>query len=177
MGAFLGARLAVRVPGSVQLLLLAVVMLAAATSMIRGSGAREAAAFPTTQAGLPLATLLVVALVVGGLTGIVGIGGGFLIVPALVVLGRVPIKQAVGTSLVVIAMNSASGFLGYRGQVDIPWRFLAGFTAVSVAGILVGAWLVRFVSPAALKRGFAVFLLVIGAFMLWQNRAVLMGIT
>ena len=126
---------------------------------------------------LPLAKLLAVGLAVGALTGIVGIGGGFLIVPALVVLGRVPMKQAVGTSLLVIAMNSVAGFVGYSGSVEVPWRFLAGFTAVSVLGILAGTYLVRFVSPAALKRGFAVFLLVIGAFMLWQNRAALSALS
>jgi len=78
-------------------------------------------------------------------------------------------KQAVGTSLVVIAMNSLSGFLGYLGQVSMPWSFVALFTAVSIAGILVGSYLLRFVSQAALKRAFAVFLVLIGGMMLYQN--------
>ena len=176
VGAFLGARLAQFIPGGVQLLLLAMVMLAAAASMLRASGVRETTD-GRAESALPLARLLAVGLAVGALTGIVGIGGGFLIVPALVVLGRVPMKQAVGTSLLVIAMNSVAGFAGYSGSVDLPWGFLAGFTGVSVLGILAGTWLVRFVSPAALKRGFAVFLLVIGAFMLWQNRAALSALT
>jgi uncharacterized membrane protein YfcA len=116
-----------------------------------------------------------VALSVGALTGLVGVGGGFLIVPALVVLGRVPIKQAVGTSLLVISMNSASAFAGYLGTVTIPWSFVALFTAVAIAGILVGTRLVRHVPPAALKRGFALFLVVMAGVILFQNRAVLAG--
>ena len=173
IGSFLGARLAGFLPGAVQLMLLAIVMLAAAASMLRRKRAGDAAGTEAeSRAAIPVGKLAAVGLAVGVLTGIIGIGGGFLIVPALVVLGRVPMKQAVGTSLLVIAMNSASGFAGYAGSVDIPWGFLARFTAVSIAGILVGTYLVRFVSAAALKRGFALFLIVIGTAMIYQNRGV-----
>jgi uncharacterized membrane protein YfcA len=179
VGSYLGARFAVLLSGAVQLLTLAVVMLVAAASMLRTRPARATVgdAEETDAAGapLPVAKLLAVGLAVGVLTGIVGIGGGFLIVPALVVLGRVPMKQAVGTSLLVIAMNSVSGYAGYAGTVTVPWGFLAGFTGVAIAGILAGTYLVRFVSAAALKRGFAVFLLAVGGLMLYQNRAVLTG--
>jgi hypothetical protein len=112
-----------------------------------------------------------VALGVGLMTGLVGIGGGFLVVPALVLLAGVPMRQAVGTSLVVIAMNSASGFVGYLGNVAIDWAFLAGFTSVAVAGMLVGTALSRRVPQAALRRAFAVFLLATGSFVLYSNRA------
>jgi uncharacterized protein len=104
------------------------------------------------------------------LTGLVGIGGGFLVVPALVLLARVPMRQAVGTSLVVIAMNSASGFAGYLGTVELEWAVLAGFTAIAVAGALAGTALVAHVPQAALKRGFAILLLVVGGFVLHKNR-------
>ncbi|GAC1483323.1 MAG: hypothetical protein NVS1B5_02380 [Gemmatimonadaceae bacterium] len=114
--------------------------------------------------------ILPVALGVGMLTGLVGIGGGFLVVPALLLLAHVSMKQAVGTSLLVIAMNSLSGFLGYLGQVTMPWVFMLGFTAVAAAGILARTSPVRFVSQAALKQGFAVFLVLIGVFRLHQNR-------
>ena len=177
MGSYAGARSAAFISGAVQLTLLAVVMLAASASMLRGSfrdGLTEDTE-STPGTALPLAKIIVVGFAVGILTGIVGIGGGFLIVPALVVLGRVPMKQAVGTSLLVIAMNSASGFAGYAGTVPLPWGFLAWFTAVAIGGILAGSYLVRFVSAAALKRGFAVFLLVVGALMLYQNRGVFSG--
>ena len=179
VGSYLGARFAVFLSGAVQLLTLAVVMLVAAASMLRSQPARarsrDAEETGTTGAPLPMAKILAVGLAVGVLTGIVGIGGGFLIVPALVVLGRVPMKQAVGTSLLVIAMNSASGYAGYAGTVDVPWAFLAAFTGVAIAGILAGTYLVRFISAAALKRGFAVFLLAVGGLMLCQNRGVLTG--
>lgn len=164
-GAFAGAKLAVFLSGGVQLALLAGVMLAAAGSMLRGNrGEADTGARPR------LALLIPVALGVGVLTGLVGIGGGFLVVPALVLLARVPMRQAVGTSLLVIAMNSASGFAGYIGTADLDWRFLAGFTTAAVVGALAGTALAARVPQASLKRGFAVFLLVMGAFVLYKNR-------
>jgi uncharacterized protein len=181
-GAYLGARLAVFLSGAAQLVALSVVMLAAAASMLRArpthAGAQGAPTPEETDAAgtsLPMAKILAVGLAVGVLTGIVGIGGGFLIVPALVVLGRVPMKQAVGTSLLVIAMNSVAGFAGYAGTVAVPWGFLAAFTGVAITGIVAGTYLVRFVSAGALRRGFAGFLLAVGALMLYQNRGVLTG--
>src|SRR5690606_35138825 len=134
-----------------------------------------AAADDTAIRDMPLALIVIEGIAVGVLTGLVGVGGGFLIVPALVLLGVLPMKQAVGTSLLVIALKSAAGFCGYLGQVDVQWAFMAVFTAVAVAGILAGTYLVRFVSQAQLKRAFAVFLLVMGGFILWQNRSVLVA--
>lgn len=170
-GSYVGARLAVFVSGAAQLTILAVVMLAAAASMLRprrGDDQRADGTAGTPPPALPVRKLVAVAIAVGLLTGVVGIGGGFLIVPALVVLARVPMKEAIGTSLLVIAMNSVSGFAGYVGTVDVPWGFLAAFTAVAVSGILAGTYLVRFTSAAALKRGFAVFLVIVGGFMLYH---------
>lgn len=171
-GAYAGARLSIFLSGSLQLALLAVVMLIAAVSMFRSArrdSRRVDSAAPEGRA-IALGLLVPVALGVGLLTGLIGIGGGFLVVPALVLLAHVSMKQAVGTSLIVIAMNSFSGSLGYLGQVLMPWAFMFGFTAVAAAGILAGTWLVRFVSQAALKQGFAVFLLLMGAFILHKNR-------
>jgi uncharacterized membrane protein YfcA len=168
VGAFAGARLAVFLSGALQLALLAVVMLAAAGSMLRGTGRPTAGA--DADAPPRLALLVPIALAVGVLTGLVGIGGGFLVVPALVLLARVPMRQAIGTSLLVIAMNSASGFAGYLGTVDLDWGFLAGFTTAAVAGALVGTVAAARVPQAGLKRGFAVLLLAMGGFVLYQNR-------
>jgi uncharacterized membrane protein YfcA len=169
-GSYLAARfLAPRMSGTLQLALLAIVMLVAAVSMFRSAGRPQ----PTVTAGEPplaLPLLGGVALLVGAMTGIVGIGGGFLIVPALVLLARVPMKQAIGTSLLVIAMNTASGYVGYAGRTTMAWGFLAGFTLIAIAGILAGARLVQYVSQAQLKRAFAVFLIAVGAFVLLQNR-------
>jgi uncharacterized membrane protein YfcA len=172
VGAYVGSGfLSPLFSGTVQLAIFAVVMLLAAVSMFR---ARTKAAGEAGEVGrgasLPLT--VGVGLAVGVLTGLVGVGGGFLIVPALVLLARLPMNQAVGTSLLVIAMNSASGFLGYLGQVSIPWGFLTLFTAMAVAGIFAGTYMVKFVSQEALKRGFAVFLVVMGIGILYQNRSV-----
>lgn len=168
VGAFAGARLAAWVTGETQLALLGVIMLAAAAGMFH----RRAEETSTDKASRSRAfrpVLVTVALGVGLLTGLVGIGGGFLVVPALVLLAGLPMKQAIGTSLIVIAMNSASGLLGYLGSVSISWSYVALFTALASIGILAGAHLVRFVSQQALRRSFAVFLVVMGAFILIQN--------
>lgn len=170
VGTYLGARLAVFFSGSAQLALFAAVMLAAAFFMFKD---QKAGAVAVPGARMPAAVIIPEGIAVGVLTGLVGVGGGFLVVPALVVLGRLPMKEAVGTSLLVIAMKSAAGFVGYAGQVDIPWGFMLGFTAVALAGILVGTYLVRFVPQAALKRAFAVFLVIMGVAILYQNRHVL----
>ena len=172
VGAFAGAKLAAFLTGAVQLALLAVVMLAAGVSMLRGARGADAVA----PAAPPRTALLVaVALGVGVLTGLVGIGGGFLFVPALVLLAGIPMRQAVGTSLLVITMNSAAGFAGYLGTVAIDWTFLAGFAAVAIAGALVGTMAASRVPQAALKRAFAVFLVAVGGFVLYRNRSTFTG--
>ena len=175
IGSYAGARLSTFVTAGVQLTLLGIVMFGAAFSMLRGSKRQdETAAGSAPRTRKRVALLAATALAVGLLTGLVGIGGGFLIVPALVLLARVPMKHAVGTSLVVIAMNAASGALGYAGQYDVQWMFLITFTALAIVGILAGTYLLRFVSQGALRRAFALFLLGLGALILYQNRSVFM---
>ena len=80
-------------------------------------------------------------------------------------------KSAVGTSLLVIAMNSLSGYLGHHGEGDVPWDFVVRFTAVAIIGIVAGTALVKHISTRQLKRAFALLLIVIGVLVLWQNRA------
>jgi uncharacterized membrane protein YfcA len=158
--------------GAVQLAMLAVVTLAAAVAMLRTRrGDQHERGAETSPARWSL--LAPVAVAVGVLTGVVGVGGGFMIVPALVLLARVPMRQAVGTSLLVIALNSAAGFGGYIGTVDIDWTFLARFTAVTIAGALVGAAMASRVPVTALRRAFAVFLLAVGGVVLYKNREAL----
>lgn len=172
MGTYLGARLAVFFSGAAQLTLFAVVMLMAAYFMFRGRSSEVAKAElapSATLSSMPLLLIVVEGIAVGILTGLVGVGGGFLVVPALVLLGKVPMKQAVGTSLLVIALKSAAGFYGYLGQVQLDWGFVGIFTLISVGGILVGSHLVRFVSQSQLQRVFAGFLLVMGSYILYQN--------
>ncbi|MHB1095643.1 MAG: sulfite exporter TauE/SafE family protein [Gemmatimonadaceae bacterium] len=166
VGSYTGARASVWFSGRAQLLILGTVMVAAAVSMLRNAAETE----PRDSAPPHPALLLAVGLGVGILTGLIGIGGGFLIVPALVVLGRVPMKAAVGTSLLVIALNSASGYLGHYGREIVPWGFVVRFTSVAVLGILAGTALVHHIPTRQLKRAFALLLVVIGALILWQNR-------
>ncbi len=169
-GTYLGARLAVFFSGEAQLVIFAAVMLTAAYFMFNDKGLEPSEAHTKK---MPLALIAGEGIVVGVLTGLVGIGGGFLVVPALVLLGKVPVKRAVGTSLVVIALKSASGLAGYAGQVEIPWGFILLFSAVAVAGSYGGSYLVRFVSPHLLKRAFSIFLVVVSALILYKNWDVL----
>jgi hypothetical protein len=166
VGSYTGARASVWFSGRAQLLILGSVMVAAALSMLRNATQDER----TDNAPPHPALLLAVGLGVGVLTGLIGIGGGFLIVPALVILGRVPMKAAVGTSLLVIALNSASGYLGHYGREIVPWGFVVRFTSVAVLGILAGTALVHHIPTRQLKRAFALLLVVIGVLILWQNR-------
>lgn len=164
LGTFGGARLALLVPEPAQLILFATTMLTAAVFMWRGR---------STESGTPvrphLFLLGLIAGAVGLLTGLVGVGGGFLIVPALVLLLGVPVKEAVGTSLGVIALNSAAGFAGYWGTVPMDLPIMAAFAAVAIAGVVVGTRLGRSVSPGHLRRGFAVLLVVLGAAILLRS--------
>lgn len=171
IGAYAGARAAVFMPGHVQLVLLAIIMIAAAIAMFR-SGRRDASNGDARSGHLPAvrrARLALVALGVGIVTGTVGIGGGFLIVPALVLFAGLSMPQAVGTSLLVIAMNAAAAFLGYVGKVTLSWGLLLSVMAVTGAGILVGTRLMRHVPQAALKQAFAGFLVLIAGFLLYRN--------
>jgi len=169
IGSYAGARASVLFSGRLQLLILGAVMVAAAFSMLRSSF-RDGIG-PSDETPSHPALMLSVGFGVGLMTGIIGIGGGFLIVPALVVLGRVPMKAAVGTSLLVIALNSASGFLGQQGRALVPWGFVASFTGVAILGIIAGTALVQHIPTRRLKQGFALLLVVIGVLILWQNRA------
>ncbi|CAM3575512.1 sulfite exporter TauE/SafE family protein [Zobellia roscoffensis] len=99
-------------------------------------------------------------IIIGVLTGIVGIGGGFLIIPVLVLLVKLPMKKAVATSLFIIALKSLIGFSGDLGNLEINWTFLSVFTLISIAGIFLGVYLSSFVKCERLKRSFGWFVLI-----------------
>ena len=140
----------------------ATVMILASVSMIRGGSESEQEG--ELQFNYPMIALE--GLIVGAVTGFVGAGGGFLIIPALVVLAKLPMKQAVGTSLMIIAVKSLFGFLGDLGNQSIDWGFLALFCLLSIIGIYLGTYLSRFVSSTKLKPGFGWFVLIMGLFIL-----------
>ncbi|MFM7838975.1 MAG: sulfite exporter TauE/SafE family protein, partial [Chitinophagaceae bacterium] len=103
---------------------------------------------------------------VGTLTGFVGAGGGFLIIPALVLFSKLPMKKAVGTSLLIIAAKSLIGFTGDLGHQAIEWNLLLAVTALAIAGVLVGNVLSKKITAAKLKQGFGWFVLAMGAYIL-----------
>lgn len=166
IGAFAGAKLAQFLSGTTQLTLLAVLMLGAAFSMVRNAVAPAETVAEDRQLG-PL--LLGVGTLTGVLTGLVGIGGGFLLVPALVLLAKVPMRAAVGTSLVVITLNTIAGYLGYLGSVDVPWTLVWMFGGIAAVGIVIGTALLPKVSQAALKRAFAALLVLVSLFILYRS--------
>jgi uncharacterized membrane protein YfcA len=106
---------------------------------------------------------------VGVLTGFLGVGGGFLIVPALVMLVGLPIRQAVGTSLVIIAMNSLAGLLGHLGGASIDLTVVALFASAGIAGSLTGVQIARRIKPEQLRLSFALFIMALALFLLWDN--------
>ncbi len=106
---------------------------------------------------------------VGFLTGLVGAGGGFLIIPALVILSKLPMKMAVGTSLVIISVKSLTGFLGDISNLKIDWHFLLIFTSIAVAGIFIGTYLSNFIEGKKLKPAFGWFVLVMGVYILGRE--------
>lgn len=143
----------------------AVLMLLASISMIKTKKQEsKTKEFSTAQR-----TLLISAegLIVGTITGFVGAGGGFLIIPALVVLVGMPMKIAVGTSLFIIAAKSLIGFIGdVQHQASIDWQLLFTIAGIAILGLFVGMTLTKRVSEKALKKGFGIFVLIMGSFIL-----------
>lgn len=142
----------------------AIIMLLAAWSMVRGRSEPDVEA--EIQYNYPL--IILEGLVVGAVTGLVGAGGGFLIIPALVLLARLPMKLAVGTSLLIIAGKSLIGFLGDVGR-GIDWPFLLLFTGIAIAGIFLGSYLSNYIKGAHLKRGFGWFLVVMAIYIILKE--------
>ncbi len=182
-GAYGGARIATLplISGTLQLIAFAVMMILAGGLMIQDglrvqalspqltlprSGAAEVDPLPGHE-GIP--EWVMVPLeggIVGVLTGFVGIGGGFAIIPALVLLGKRPMKEAIGTSLVIIAFKSVTGFWGYVHQVSVDWVLIGSFTVAASLGTVIGAYLSRFVDGKQLQLWFGTFVIGVGIWML-----------
>lgn len=175
LGAYLAGRVAKFIPASVLLLLFGAMMLVTAVAMMRGRKG-EAGAAAAEPAELPVAKVLAEGLAVGGVTGLVGAGGGFLVVPALVLLGGLPMGVAVGTSLMVITMKSFAGFAGYLSSVEVPWGIAGSVVAAAVVGSFIGGRLVSLVPADKLRRGFAWFVVVMAVFILGQEVPKLFGL-
>ena len=166
VGAFGGARIARFVPAQVQLAMFAVFAVTASVLMLRDSLQPRRGDTPGVEHQPHFSPLLgVEAVGVGVLTALIGAGGGFVIVPALVLLGDVPVRTAVGSSLLIIAMNAASGVAGYLGQVAFDWSLVGWFTAVAAAGAITGTRFMRRLPAARIKQAFAIMILVLGSYL------------
>lgn len=140
----------------------ALLMLFASISMIKGRKEVKV----KKEANFNYTLIILEGFVVGVLTGLVGAGGGFLIIPALVLFANLPMKRAVATSLIIIAVKSLIGFLGDIGNIDINWIFLLSFTILSIFGIIIGIWLNNFIDGKKLKKAFGYFILLMAIFII-----------
>lgn len=164
-GAYAGGFAASWLSGTVLLLLFAAVMVGTAVAMLRGR--RDVTG--DTREALPVVRVVLDGLVVGLVTGLVGAGGGFLVVPALALLGGLPMHRAIGTSLLVISMKSFAGFAGHATHVEVDYALAAVVSGAAVAGSFVGAALSRRIPPDRLRTGFAWFVLAMAAYLVFQQ--------
>jgi uncharacterized protein len=147
--------------------LFALLMIPAAFSMLKEEKERNK---NVREVKYNYSLILVEGLVVGAITGMIGAGGGFLIIPALVILANVKMKVAVGTSLIIIALKSLLGFfLGDALTMEIDWQFLAIFTGLSLIGIFIGSYLSNFIDGKKLKKGFGYFIFVMAIFIFYME--------
>jgi uncharacterized membrane protein YfcA len=164
IGAYAGGRLAHVLPAKALLAAFTLMMAVTAVTMMRPR--HDGAAVQVTELrGAALARAAGIGIAIGLLTGVVGAGGGFVIVPALVLLSGLPMRTAVGTSLLVISMNSFAGFAGSLSHATIHWSLALAVTIASVVGSLAGAALAGRVNPESLRKGFAWFVLAMAVFM------------
>jgi len=141
----------------------AVLMLAASISMIRN---RKASADENSTSKKKPVLLLFYGILIGLVTGFLGAGGGFLLIPALVILMKLPMKEAIGTSLLIISLNSLIGFVGDIGRHPIDWKFLFIITSIAIAGVFAGGFFNQKVNAEKLKKGFGWFVLVMGIYII-----------
>lgn len=145
------------------LILFAIVMIAASVSMIKG---RKEVEESNEERKFNYPVILIEGVVVGVLTGLIGAGGGFIIIPALVILSKLPMKQAIGTSLMIISLKSLIGFTGDIGNLPIDWQFLGTLTVLAIVGIFIGMKIGQYIPGKKLKPAFGWFVLVMGMYIL-----------
>jgi len=171
LGAFIGAWFAHFVSDAFQMIFFAVIMVSAAYFMYKPVKLDDA---DHPHAERPVYKIAIDGLLVGATTGLVGVGGGFLIIPALVLLGGLPMRLAVGTSLVIIAAKAYVGFIEYMQvlsalHLSIDWHIIILFSAIGVSGGWVGHRVSHKIDQNQLKKIFAVFLVVMGLFIFYKN--------
>jgi len=164
VGATGGARLTPLVSGRALMIIFAVLMLVVALNMLAGSKHDH----PQGSDCHPWKCMLA-GLGVGILTGFIGVGGGFLLMPALIKFARLPLRVATGTSLAVIFFNSAAGFVSHFGEAPPRWSMALVFAGIAAMGVVAGSSFARRMPVARLRQGFALMVIATGAFVLWQN--------
>jgi uncharacterized membrane protein YfcA len=173
LGAFSGGRLATHFPNELLMLFFGVICLLTGLLMIRGNTPQHSATnqepISLCPLKLPLSKLLINGFLVGGLTGIVGIGGGFIIVPALTLLVGLTLQGAIGTSLLIIAMNSAAGLIGYSSQISLDPELTLLMTTGTVFGSLLGGYLSNLLPAQTLKRSFGILVILVALYVLYQT--------
>ena len=147
------------------MILFAVVMFIAAYSMLKNNKKNELIERTTKS----ITVVIIQLFFVGVLIGLIGAGGGFLIIPALLNFAQLSMKKAIGTSLLIIAINSLIGFIGDVQNTIIDWTFLLIFTTISVAGIFIGLYIQKFINEKMLKKLFGVFVLIMAIFILYKE--------
>ena len=173
-GAYAGGHIAAFVPATVLLVLFSVMMLVTAVAMMRKRA--ETAGMAGTAGRLAVGRALALGAGVGVLSGLVGAGGGFLIVPALTIFGGLTMRQAVGTSLLVIALQSFAGFAGHVSHVELEWMLVAIVTSAAIVGTVIGALAGRKVPADTLRRGFAWLVVAMGLFVIGKQVPVVVTI-
>lgn len=143
----------------------AILMLAASISMIKNN--KPAPNANDTTKKKPM--LLFYGILIGLVTGFLGAGGGFLLIPALVILMKLPMKEAIGTSLLIISLNSLIGFVGDIGRHPIEWKFLLIVTGIAIIGVFAGGFFNQKVNANKLKKGFGLFVLIMGIYILTRE--------
>jgi len=184
LGAFLGGRLTDYVPGALLLVLLGVVMLIAAFSMIfknskQSNGTSTCSSdTPICPLELPILAILFDGLFLGIVTGLVGVGGGFLLVPALAHLAKLPIHAAIGTSLFIITLQSTAALAGHANHLDIDPSLTLTITFLAIVGSFAGASASNYIPAHHLKRGFGYFVLILGCYLLYKevNQAIVLQV-
>ena len=173
-GSYTGAKITALplITDTFQLISFGIIMVIASVLMIRkGSQKKHVPAVEnsSTNESFLWLTIIVAGLGTGIITGFVGVGGGFLIVPALVLWGEIPMKKAIGTSLLIILAQSTTGFLGYLDQVEINWQIAIIFTIFASFGTFLGAYLNQFIDAKNLQKGFGYFVLAVAVFVLMKQ--------
>jgi uncharacterized membrane protein YfcA len=168
IGTYVGTRIGIGLPAAAQLVVFALVMYGAALRMLR-RGADDVPPAASGRFAVRAGRVAALGTGLGVLTGVIGVGGGFLIVPALVLFAGLSMQEAIGTSLVVVTTNAATGFVGYLGTVGIDWQLFVTFTAIAVVGSFFGAAISRRLSAQRLRTGFAWFLVITATYMVWRE--------